>query len=145
MAAALGRDLVLDDQGGDSGALIGADGAGDVDRVAEAGVGVGQDRDLDRVGEAAVVVGHLGQAQLPDVGGADQAGGRGIAAADHGLETRLGGQAGAECVKNARQNQDFLGFDQIAEPLGGSHVNPLLVPRGCDRGGAMPDSHVRRA
>src|SRR6185503_21277390 len=46
VAAALGRDLVLDVDGGGAGAHEFLHGAHDIDGVAEAGIGIGDDRDL---------------------------------------------------------------------------------------------------
>ena len=49
MAAFLGRDLVLDMESGDPRFFVFADRADHVDRVAIAGVGIGNDRDADRL------------------------------------------------------------------------------------------------
>ena len=68
MAAFLGRDLVFDVKGGDPRFLVLADRADDVDRVAVAGIGVGDDRDFDRFDRHADKADVLGEGQEPEIG-----------------------------------------------------------------------------
>ncbi len=72
MAAALGRDLVLEVQAGDAAADVFLDGADDVDGVPEAGVGIGDERDADGRGDELRVQRHLGQRGQPGIGQAEQ-------------------------------------------------------------------------
>ena len=61
MAALLRRDLILDMEPGDPGFLVLAHGADHIDRVAVAGIGVGDDRDrdgLDRQPDKADILDH---------------------------------------------------------------------------------------
>jgi hypothetical protein len=66
--ALLGHHLVLELDAGDPGLLVELHGADDVERVAVAGVGVGDDRDVDGGGDPAGVVHHLRTGEQPDVG-----------------------------------------------------------------------------
>ena len=59
----------------DAGLLVLADRADDVDGVAVAGVGVGDQRDVDDAGHPPRVVDHLGLPEQPDVGPSEQRGG----------------------------------------------------------------------
>jgi hypothetical protein len=61
----------------------------DVDRIAVAVVGVGDERDVDGLGQPARLVGHLGEGQQPDVGLSQQRGRRAEAGHVHGVEARL--------------------------------------------------------
>ena len=78
MAAFLRADLILDMKPRDAGLLVFAHRADDVDGVAVAGVGIGDDRDPDRLDGAADEQHVLGQAQQAQIG---IAAGAGIAAA----------------------------------------------------------------
>ena len=68
MAAFLGRDLVLDVEPSDPRLLVFAHGADDVDRVAVAGIGVGDDRDADRLHGEADEVHVLDHGQQAEIG-----------------------------------------------------------------------------
>ena len=59
MAAALGPRLVFDVHAGDAGFLVIADGAPRVDRIAVAGIGIGDHRQLRGIDDAAGVVDHF--------------------------------------------------------------------------------------
>ena len=67
VAAALGVDLVLDVQAGDAGVLEGLHGAGDVHRLAEAGVGVDERGQVGHPGDLLGAPGDLGQGGQADV------------------------------------------------------------------------------
>ena len=64
----LGKTWVLDVDAADADGLVLADAAPDVDGVAVAGVGVGDDGDVDGVGNVAGVGHHLGLGQQANVG-----------------------------------------------------------------------------
>ena len=100
MAAFLRKDLVFDLDAGGTRPLQHAHRAGHVDRVAEAGIGVDQQRQVDRVGDRGCRVRDLGQRRQPDIGRAQMhigdAGARDIAGLealllDHAREHRVGG------------------------------------------------------
>jgi hypothetical protein len=129
VSAALGRFLVFDEETGDAGAFISADGAGDVGGVAVAGVAVGEQRQLGGVAEARIHVGHLGHGELLHVGRAEQARGGAVAAAGDGLEPGLLGEAQGQGVVRAGQDHDFRRFDQQAKSGRAFHVRPLRRAR----------------
>jgi hypothetical protein len=89
MPAALRRELVLEVQPGDAGGLVRAHRARDVDGVAVAIVGIGDERDVDGLGQPARLVGHLSEGQQPDVGLSQQRRRRAEAGHVHGVEARL--------------------------------------------------------
>jgi hypothetical protein len=66
--AALGVDLVLDVRAGEARVLEGLDRAGDVHRLAEAGVGVDDRGQLGHPGDLLPAPGHLGERRQADVG-----------------------------------------------------------------------------
>ena len=68
MPAFLGADLVFEVEGGDPGLFIFAHRADHVERVAIAGIGVGDDRDLDRLDGAADEAHILAKRQEPHIG-----------------------------------------------------------------------------
>ena len=67
MAAAFGKGLVFDLQHGSACLLESAHGAHGVERVAEAGVGVDDDRNAHALGDAGQGVGHFGGGGQADV------------------------------------------------------------------------------
>src|SRR5690606_36631079 len=67
VAAALGVDLVLDVEAGHPGVLEHLDGAGDVHRLAEAGVGIDDGGQLGHAGDLSAAGGDLAQRGEPDV------------------------------------------------------------------------------
>ena len=68
VAAALRVDLVLDVRAGEAGVLERLDRAGDVHRLAEAGVGVDDRRQLGHAGDLLAAAGDLGEGREADVG-----------------------------------------------------------------------------
>ena len=115
MPAALGRHLVFDVQRRDAGLLVLLHGPYDVDRVAEAGVGVGDDRQGAGSCDATGVVDHLGHGHEPDVGTAEHR--RRGAEARHvdGLETRLLDEAGAERVVHTRREHGIARLEHLPQ------------------------------
>ncbi len=67
VAATLGQDLIFQVEAGDSGVLVEADGPLDVDGLAEAGVGVAEDRQRRRAGQHRGLLGELGLGQQADI------------------------------------------------------------------------------
>ena len=65
MAAALGKDLILDEETADASALHDLHGPRDVGDITKASVRIGEDRDLDPVRDAAGVVAVLTADDLP--------------------------------------------------------------------------------
>ena len=70
--ALLGKHLILDLDAGRAGALEHAHGATHVDRIAEAGVGIDQQRQRHDIGDRGDRVGDLGQRGQPDVRDAER-------------------------------------------------------------------------
>jgi len=115
VAAALRPLLVLDHQPGEAGLLERLDGEVDVDRVAVAGIAVGEHGQIatadQRPADAQVLLGAHdavvgpAEARLADAAPADEAGGK----------ARTGDHAGAVAVIDARQHQDLGGVDQAAQ------------------------------
>jgi len=68
MPAALGKDLILDMQASGACALIFLDGAGYVDFIAIARIGIADERDPDGSCHAVGIGHHLGHGQQADVG-----------------------------------------------------------------------------
>ena len=115
VAAALGADLVFDVDGGGTGLLEGADGAGDREGSAPAGVDVDEHGELGDVGDAAEVgedVFHGGDAK---VGHAEGVGGDAAARDVEGAEAGGFGHAGGEGVDGADDLEGVL----IEDGLGG--------------------------
>ena len=126
--ALLGRHLVLELDPGDAGLLVELHGADDVDRVAVAGVGVGDHRHVDGGHDPPGVVDHLAAAEQPDVGAADQRGRRPEAGHVDGVEAGLLDQPGREGVVRARRHERRPAGQQLAQPR----------PAGRDRCSADP-------
>ena len=125
MAAALGRDLVLDEEGGDPSALIGAHGAGNIGRPSIAGISIGQQRQLGAIAKPGIELGHLAHAELGDVRLADQARRRAIAAGRGGLESGPLDQLQGERVMGAGQDQNLGRFNELAEEGRSAHAPSL--------------------
>src|SRR5215470_16620270 len=68
MAAFLGRDLILDVERCDPRFLVLADRADDVDRIAVAGIGIGDDRDADRLYRQPDEANVLRHGEQPQIG-----------------------------------------------------------------------------
>jgi hypothetical protein len=112
MAAALREDLVLELDPRRAGALQHSDRADHVERVAEARVGVDEERDRDRVGHGRDMVHDLGKRGEPDVGRAEMhvgdAGARDVAGLEaeilHDAREQRVGSAGEEGSVAPRQD-----------------------------------------
>jgi hypothetical protein len=119
VAAALGKDLVLNEQPGDPGLLEAPHHARHIGGVAETGVAVDEDRQAGRLDDPAVVVGHLGHGELGGVRRSQERGGGAVAAAGHGLETGGLDDPGDQGVVGHGHDQDLRRLDQLAESRGG--------------------------
>ena len=121
VAAALGRDLVLQMQPRHSGALVFADGAGDVQFVAIAGVGISDQRQVDRAGDDGGIARHLRQRQQSQIGiAAREAGARSRHV--RGREPGLLHQPGGDAVINTGGNHDCVLGQQSPKLRSLAHV-----------------------
>ena len=98
VAAALGCDLIFQQDSGGTRSLELTDRAHDVMQIAVARVAVGHHRDGDSLGRAANGVGHFRQGQETDVRQSQKAGGGAEAAQENGLQPRGLDQACREDV-----------------------------------------------
>jgi hypothetical protein len=127
MAAPLGRHLVLDVQGRHAGRLVRLHGAAHAERVAVAGVGVGDERDADGRSEVAGVIGHLGEAGVAEIRQAQARGRRAEARHVDGREPGALDQADRHAVVGARHNQAVLLANQAAQRTPWAHAEVLLA------------------
>jgi hypothetical protein len=118
VTALLGGDLVLDVDPGHPGRLVGADRADHVQRVAVAGVHVGDHRDVHARGDPARVVGHLGHREQAHVGPSEQRGGGAEPGHVHRGEPGLLDQPGSQGVERARRHDRLARVQQRAQPGG---------------------------
>jgi predicted NUDIX family NTP pyrophosphohydrolase len=119
VSALLRQHLVLQVDAGHSRLLVQRDGAQHVDRVAVAGVGVGDHRDVDRRRHPPRVVDHLGAGQQADVGAADQRRRRPEAGHVDDVEPGLLDQPGGERVVRTGRDQWTGRGEQLAQPRTG--------------------------
>ena len=112
VAALLGGHLVLDVDPGDPGRLVGADGADHVQRVAVAGVGVGDHRDVDAVGDPPGAGGHLGHGQQANVRPPDRPRRGAEPGHVHGREPGLLHEPGGQRVERPRRHDGLLRCQQ---------------------------------
>ena len=122
VAAALGKNLVLDEQAGDPGPLIGAHRPTNVGDVAEAGIGIGEDRHGHGIDDPGIVVGHLDQAEQRGGGLAQECRRRRIAAAGDGGKARSFGKRRRQRVLETGQDVDIVRLDEAAKTAGGAHL-----------------------
>ena len=120
VAALLGRHLVLEVDRGRAEALELAHGTDDVERVAVAGVGVGDDWQRGGVDNLAQPRQHLGHRQQAEVRH-PAAPGHGAAAAVDGGEARRGGDPRRQPVVYPRRHDNLGTLEQLGEPLGPAH------------------------
>ncbi len=119
MAAALGENLILEDDAGGAGALELLHAAHDVVQVAVTGVAVGDDRDRHAVRHAPHGVGHLLHAEEVQVRQAVEAGAGAEAADEHRLEPGLLDQHRRQHVVGAQRADDAGHLHQFPQPAGG--------------------------
>ena len=130
MAAALGLDLVFDVAAGGSGLDEGADGAGEVEGAAEAGVGVDEEGEGADVGDAADVGEDVVDGGDAEVGDAEGAGGDASAGEVDGAVAGALGHARVVGVDGAEDLQRVLGGDGGAKFAPGVIVPPEGVAGG---------------
>ena len=120
MAALLGEHLVLDLHPGGARTLERAHGAHRVDRIAEAGVGVGEHRHADHVADRRHLIGQFGERDEADVGNAERHVGDAGAGDVDRLEAEVLDHAGKQGIGRARQDRRILAREQRLEPSGGA-------------------------
>jgi hypothetical protein len=121
VAAALGRDLVLELDAVGARALQRAHRVPHVQRIAEAGVGIDDQRQVHRVADARRVVGDLGQAHEGLVGQAEpHVGDAGAGDVDR-LEAEVFDDAGRQRVERARHHHAAARLGQGSEGLASRH------------------------
>ena len=125
VAAALRRDLVLQEDRGRAHRLVALDGVGDVLDVAVAGVAVDQHRQARRRHDVADAGADLAEGGQPDVGD-------GVARADQreaadriGREARALDQPRRQRVMGARQQQRLLLLEQLLPGRRLGHSHPI--------------------
>ena len=113
VAAALGRDLVLDEDRGRAHRLVALDGVGDVLHVAVAGVAIDQHRQARRRHDVADAGADLAECGESDVGNAVARADQRIAADRVGGKARALDQPRRQRVMGAWQQQRLLLLEQI--------------------------------
>ena len=115
VAAAFRPHLVLEHQSGDASALERTHGVIRVERVAVAGVAVGQQQQVGARGDRARGGDVLVEPHQPDVGLAQTGLADAAAGDERGAIAGLAHQSRAESVVHTRQHQDFRCFDERSE------------------------------
>src|SRR6185312_7845411 len=105
VAAALGPDLILDEESGEAGVLESADGVDDVDRRAVPGIPVGDKRQAGALSHHGCSVEALGIADNADVRNAITALGDPGAGDERRAVSRRLDQLGTEAVKDSRHDR----------------------------------------
>ena len=131
MAAALGLDLILDVHPGRTGLFQRADGALDIERPAEPGIAVHQQRQAARFRDPAHVDQHVFQRADAEIGQTQGVGGQSAAGKIDGLVADLFGHAGGKRVDGTDDLQrSLLGheFAQAASWRLKGHGSPVISP-----------------
>ena len=115
MAAALGADLVFDMYGGCAGVDHGADGAGDIEGAAPAGVDVDEERKGRGGCDAADVGEDVFHSADAEVGEAERVGGDASAGEIEGAEAGGLGEARGVCIDGAGDLEGLFFRDGKAE------------------------------
>ena len=124
VTALLGCHLILDVDAGDPRPLVLLHGADDVERVAVAGVGVGDDRQFAGGDDPGGVVDHLAHREQADVGPPEQRRRRPEPGHVHRREPRLFHQAGAETVEDAGSQYRVRACQQLPQPPRAAGLRP---------------------
>ena len=112
----LGDDLVLEMDRGDTGLLVLLHRADHVDRVAVAGVGVGDERQLDGLSDAVRVVDHLASSSARPTSGRPSDRRCGAEAGHvHRVESGFLDESSAERVVHARSEYRSTGREQLPQ------------------------------
>ena len=122
--ALLRRHLVLEVEPRDAGLLVLPHRAHDVERVAVARVGVGDERDADGGREVSRVIRHLGQPGETQIGESEPRGGRPVARHVDGGESRALDESGRDAVVGARHHESTACLDERAELAAAGHAAP---------------------
>ena len=125
MAAALGRDLVLDVESRHSGRLVRLHGPPHVQRVSVSGVGIGDERHVEDGCEVSRVIRHLAEPREPEVGQAEPRGGGAVAGHVDRRKSRVLNEARRDAVVGAGDDEALLPGHERAK-------------RGATAGHAMP-------
>jgi hypothetical protein len=120
VAALLREALVLDVQPGDAAPLVLAHGAGGVELVAVAGIGVGDHRNVDGRGDTSGIVGHLRHCEEAVVGIAERRRGAGAGHVDR-VEAGLHDGARGDAIVGAGRDHHAAALQQLAQLPGSSH------------------------
>ena len=122
VAALLGHHLILQLDDGHAGLLVLADGADDVDGVAEAGVGVGDDGHAGGLHHVGGTHDHLAHAHQAHVGLAQVAGGLAVAGHIDGVKAQLADDLAGEHVVGAGGDDGLLAGKEFAHLLRSVHI-----------------------
>ena len=95
-----------------------------VDRVAVAGVGVGDHRDVDRLGDPSGVVDHLRKRHQPDVGAAETRCGAAETGHVRSREPGLLDQPRSQRVVAARSQHHLAGLEALAQTTARAASDP---------------------
>ena len=141
MSAPLRKFLVLELDGIGAAALEHLDGAADIDRIAEAGVGIDDQRQRDNVAHRADVAGEFGQRDQADIRHAERRIGDAGAGDINRLEADILNDARGERVCRARQKHGFPLAQHFAQPsIAGFRHLPFSLP-GARTSGQYIDEH----
>jgi hypothetical protein len=121
MSALFGKDLILDVNGGNTASFELTYGADDVEFIAVARVGIGNNGNVDRTGDAPGVFDHLAHGQQPIVGIAVARRRTGPGHVD-GRETRVRDQCCRDAVVCARRDGHAVLPQQVTQLRGFAHV-----------------------
>jgi hypothetical protein len=137
VAAALRGDLVLDVQRRHAGRLVHLHGAPDVQRVAVAGVRVGDQRDVEDRGQVARMVGHLAEPGESEIGETEPRRRRAVAGHVHGGESGVLNEPRRNPVVGARDDEPFLlGHERAKRGPAIRHARPPRSARAIRRSSA---------
>ncbi len=127
IAAAIGKDLIADENAGDAGGLEGAHHLPHIVDAAEAGIGVDIDRHLHRSADARVMVGVVAHIGLAHIGLRQHRADGGIAAGANRLETLRLHDARRERVIGAGHQHEPLARHDRLEFLSRVHLRASFM------------------
>jgi len=130
MAAAPGKDLVLDLQGIGARALEQANGAHHVHGIAEAGVGIDHERAREYLADRRHVRCELAHRYQADVGDAEKRVGDAGAGDIGGRKALIGDDARRQRIGDARQQQRRAGNEHVAKLTARRAARHRSVPSG---------------
>ncbi len=129
MTAALGRVLIFKLDGAGAGLLQGAHRMGDIDGVAEARIGVDDQRQIDHAPNGHGVLGDLAEIHETEVRQAEMHICQPRAGQIDRLEAEIRDDPGRQSIRSARQQHAFFAFEQRPQrrDVCGRHRTALLV------------------